>query len=260
MHGLAVLFALTALLYASVGFGGGSTYSALLIVSGVAIGIVPAISLACNILVALGGTWRFAYVRALPWARALPLICVAAPMAFLGGLTVIQADLLVLLLGWSLLLGAFLLFFDPQDSPQNRAQDTLRPPLSSRPPRTMIPAGFLYPLVAGLGYLAGVVGIGGGIFLAPVLHLVRWARARQVAAFASLFILINSLSGLSGQLLKGQSDTISSALWAHWPLFVAVLAGGALGSHLGVSLLSARFIRRLTGVLVAIVALRLLLS
>jgi len=90
MPGLAALFGLTALLYAAVGFGGGSTYTALLLLGGVAVGLVPAISLACNVVVVTGGTIRFARAGVMPWAKALPLIVVAAPLAFLGGLTPVK--------------------------------------------------------------------------------------------------------------------------------------------------------------------------
>lgn len=238
---VALLFAITAALYASVGFGGGSTYTALLILFGTPIALVPAISLACNIIVVSGGTWRFARADALPWRRALPLVAVAAPLAFAGGLVPIKEGVLVWLLGGALLASAAMLFVQPQ---------TARP-------RT-IPPPLLYPVAGALGLLAGVVGIGGGIFLAPILHLVRWAEARQVAATASLFILVNSLFGLAGQLVKGQGDAMAGAVAAHWPLLAAVLVGGTLGSHAAVRLASPALLRRLTALLVGFVAIRLL--
>lgn len=241
MTGLAALFGLTALLYAAVGFGGGSTYTALLILGGVAVGLVPAISLACNIIVVSGGTIRFARAGVLPWAKALPLIVVAAPLAFLGGLTPVKQGVLVVLLGLSLLASSAALLFQPQAA---RVAD-----LSPR---------LLLPIAAGLGYLAGVVGIGGGIFLAPILHLVRWAEARSVAATASLFILVNSLFGLTGQLLKGKGLEMAHAVADHWPLLVAVLIGGAVGTQIAVRTGPAVLIRRLTALLVGFVAIRLL--
>lgn len=241
MTGLAALFGLTALLYAAVGFGGGSTYTALLILGGVAVGLVPAISLACNIIVVSGGTIRFARAGVMPWAKALPLIAVAAPLAFLGGLTPVKQGVLVVLLGLSLFASSAALLFQPQAA---RVAD-----LSPR---------LLLPIAAGLGYLAGVVGIGGGIFLAPILHLVRWAEARSVAATASLFILVNSLFGLTGQLLKGKGLEMAHAVADHWPLLVAVLIGGAVGTQIAVRTGPAVLIRRLTALLVGFVAIRLL--
>lgn len=241
MTGLAALFGLTALLYAAVGFGGGSTYTALLLLGGVAVGLVPAISLACNIIVVSGGTLRFARAGVMPWAKALPLVAVAAPLAFLGGLTPIKQGALVILLGLSLLASAAALLVQPQ----------------AAKPVALSPR-LLLPLAAALGYLAGVVGIGGGIFLAPILHLIRWAEARSVAATASLFILVNSLFGLTGQLVKGQGGAMLHSVAGHWPLLVAVLIGGAIGTQLAVRTGPAALIRRLTALLVGFVAVRLL--
>jgi len=243
MTGLAALFGLTALLYAAVGFGGGSTYTALLLLGGVAVGLVPAISLACNVIVVAGGTIRFARAGVMPWAKALPLIVVAAPLAFLGGLTPVKQGVLVILLGLSLLASSLALLFQPQ---------TARP--------INLSPKLLLPIAAALGYLAGVVGIGGGIFLAPILHLIRWAEARSVAATASLFILVNSLFGLTGQLIKGQGEAMVDAIAGHWPLLIAVLIGGAIGTQLAVRTGPATLIRRLTAVLVGFVAIRLLVG
>lgn len=241
MAGLAFAFLVAALLYAAVGFGGGSTYTALLLLGGVAVGLVPAISLACNIVVVSGGTVRFARSGMMPWAKALPLIAVAAPLAFLGGLTPVKQGLLVALLGVSLLASAIALLVQPQAAK----------PLDLSP-------RLLLPIAAALGYLAGVVGIGGGIFLAPILHLIRWAEARAVAATASLFILVNSLFGLTGQLIKGKGAAMLHAVAGHWPLLIAVLIGGAIGTQIAVRTGPAVLIRRLTALLVAFVAVRLL--
>ena len=116
----------------------------------------------------------------------------------------------------------------------------------------------MLPTAAAIGYLAGAAGIGGGIFLAPILHLIRWAEARSVAATASLFILVNSLFGLTGQLIKGKGAEMIDAVAGHWPLLVAVLIGGAVGTQLAVKTGPATLIRRLTALLVGFVALRLL--
>lgn len=238
---LTALFALAAALYASVGFGGGSTYTALLILFGTPLALVPAISLACNIIVVSGGTARFVRAGAVPWARALPLVAVAAPLAFLGGLTPVKEGLLVWLLGGLLLVAAMLLLVQPQ---------------SARP--IALPNLWLYPIAGALGLLAGIVGIGGGIFLAPILHLIRWAEARAVAATASLFILTNSLFGLTGQLVRGQGGALAETVAAHWPLLIAVMVGGTIGTHFAVRLAQPVLLRRLTALLVGFVAVRLL--
>jgi hypothetical protein len=113
-------------------------------------------------------------------------------------------------------------------------------------------------LAAPLGYLAGLVGIGGGIFLAPFLHLARWHNARAIAATASLFILVNSLFGLGGQLVKNGPGAFGAAIGASLPLLIAVVIGGQVGSLMAVRVLPAAWIRWLTALLVLVVGVRLL--
>jgi uncharacterized protein len=239
---LALGFAITAALYASVGFGGGSTYTALLTMAGTDYRILPAISLVCNIIVVTGGTIRYARAGEVPWRRVLPIVAVSAPLAVLGGLTPIRQPTFMLLLGLSLLVAGLLLTFQ-REVPKARQ------------------AGFAgLPLVAGaaLGYLSGLVGIGGGIFLAPLLHLIGWDKPRAIAATASLFILVNSLAGLIGQSTKLSASGEAGALIAYWPLALAVLVGGQLGSHLGLKLFTELQLRRATGLLILFVAGQLL--
>jgi uncharacterized protein len=243
MFWLIPAFLITALLYASVGFGGGSTYSALLALSGIDYRILPAISLVCNIIVVTGGTIRFARAGLLDWRRALPLALVAAPFAWAGGLTPIKETTFLTLLAVSLAAaGVALLVQRKQPSPQSLVT-------MSRSKRSLTLA-----VSVGLGYLAGLVGIGGGIFLAPFLHLIRWGKAQAIAATASLFILINSVAGLIGQGIKLSSNGQFPALASHWPLGLSVLIGGQIGSMLGIKLFSPDALRRLTGVLVLYVA------
>jgi uncharacterized protein len=235
-------FALTAALYASVGFGGGSTYTALLTLAGTDYRILPAISLLCNIIVVTGGTIRYARAGEVPWRRVLPIVAVSAPLAILGGLTPIRQPTFMLLLGGSLLVAGLLLTLQ-RDVPRVRK------------------SGFRgLPLIAGaaLGYLSGLVGIGGGIFLAPLLHLIAWDKPRAIAATASLFILINSLAGLIGQSTKLAASGEAGALIAYWPLALGVLIGGQLGSHLGLRLFTELQLRRATGLLILFVAGQLL--
>ncbi len=245
MDWLTPAFFVTALLYASVGFGGGSTYNALLSLAGFDFRLLPIVSLCCNVIVVTGGTIRFARAGVVPWRRALLLSLVAAPLAFLGGLTPIREETFLFLLGLSLV-GAGLALFIP------RATDAEAEPAAA--------ARFMPLLAAPLGYLAGLVGIGGGIFLAPLLHLTRWASARQIAATASLFILINSLTGLAGQLAKNGVERISDALTPTLPLLIAVVLGGQLGSLLALRWLPERVIRWLTAALTIWAGSRLFLG
>jgi uncharacterized protein len=235
----------TALLYASVGFGGGSTYNALLSLAGFDYRLLPIVSLACNVVVVTGGTIRFARARVVPWKQALLLALIAAPLAFLGGLTPIKQATFLLLLGLSLVAAGLALFVP-------RAADVEAQPHGL--------ARWMPLAVAPLGYLAGLVGIGGGIFLAPLLHLTRWAGARQIAATTSLFILINSIAGLAGQLAKNGPERFGEALSGALPLLVAVVLGGQLGSLLALRFLPERVIRWLTAALTIWAGSRLLIG
>ena len=227
-------FFATALLYASVGFGGGSTYNALLALAGFDYRLLPIVSLACNVLVVSGSTLRFARAKVVPWQRALLLALIAAPLAYLGGLTPIKQATFLVLLGLSLVAAGLALLL-PRTA-ENAAEPK---PLAKWMPLAVAP----------LGYLAGLVGIGGGIFLAPLLHFTRWANARAIAATTSLFILINSLSGLAGQLAKNGTGAFSAALSDALPLLIAVVLGGQLGSLLALRWLPERVIRMLTAAL-----------
>ena len=121
-----------------------------------------------------------------------------------------------------------------------------------------LPQPALLAISGVVGLLAGLSGIGGGIFMSPVLHLVRWADARRIAAFASLYILINSITGVAGQLVKAGPISLLNPAADYWPLMVGVLIGGQVGSYLGLKLMSPVWLRRLTAVLVGYVAIRLL--
>jgi uncharacterized protein len=241
MLGLAAAFFATALLYASVGFAGGSTYTALLLLMGVGQKTLPIISLLCNLIVSTGGSIRFARAGLVPWRRLWPLLAVSVPAALIGGMLPVSKTVFVILLGGSLIVAGILLLF--QREPRERGDEARRFALVG-------PA-----IAAPLGLLAGIVGIGGGIFLAPVLHLIGWDRAKRVAASASVFILANSIAGLIGQLIKSGSDVATwTAVLAYWPLAVAVLIGGQIGSRAGVQILPPTLLRRLTALLIIFAA------
>ncbi len=242
---LALAFLVTALLYASVGFGGGSTYSALLALSGLDYRLLPLVSLACNIVVVAGSSVRFARAGLTPWRKAALIVALGAPASFLGGLTPIKEATFLTLLGASLVLTSLTMLIPVRESESGAPNRIARwMPLAAAP----------------LGYLAGLVGIGGGIFLAPLLHLARWQAARGIAATASLFILVNSLFGLAGQVVKNGPGLFGQALSAALPLLVAVVSGGQIGSLLAARLLPPQWIRWLTAALVLVVGVRLLLG
>jgi uncharacterized membrane protein YfcA len=243
MPGLAALFFLTALLYGAAGFGGGSTYNALLVLAGTDYRAVPVVALACNILVVTVGSWRFARAGHVDWRRIWPLFILSIPFAWIGGRLVVAEMVFVGLLAASLLVAGLLMLWQPMWEKEAPA------PVRSR---------WLEPVAGGaLGFLAGVVGIGGGIFLAPLLYMLRWGPAKAIAGTCAVFILANSLSGLAGQFAKGGGDAGGEALAAHWPLFPAVLIGGLIGSTLGSGRLEAKYVRILTALLILYVAARL---
>mgnify|MGYP005851668245 FL=1 len=240
---LALAFLVTALLYASVGFGGGSTYSALLALSGLDYRLLPLVSLACNILVVIGGSIRFARAGLIPWKQALVIVALGAPASFVGGLTPIKEVTFLTLLGASLVLTSLSMLI-----PVRQGADSAPTMLARWMPIAAAP----------LCYFAGLVGIGGGIFLAPLLHLARWSEPRGIAATASLFILVNSLFGLAGQMLKNGPGLFGEAIGAALPLMIAVVIGGQIGSLMASRLLPPQWIRRLTALLVLVVGARLL--
>jgi len=205
--------------------------------------ILPAISLACNITVVTGSVIQYGSAKLIRWKRLLPLAALSVPMAWLGGMMEMPERAFITLLGLALLASAAALIFRRPHIP-GEAKPL---PVWSGP-----------ALGGGIGFLAGLVGIGGGIFLAPVLHFIRWGPAREIAAAASVFILINSMAGLAGhtQRLGGSGDLV--ALTSYWPLLPAVLIGGQIGVWLGRTRTSDIWLIRLTAMLVLFVALRLL--
>ena len=243
---LPIFFFVTALVYASIGFGGGSTYNALLVLGGEDYRHIPAIALICNIIVVSGGAWRFSADGHTRLSRLWPWLMASIPAAWLGGRLEVSESVFTGLLGASLLFAGIRLL-------SNRRQSEVA---SVNHPKG--PLFFAFGAGGLLGLLSGIVGIGGGIFLAPILYFLNWGRPKEIAAACSLFILVNSLAGLLGQSTKlAASDDIPTLL-QHWPLFIAVLIGGQIGARLGASRIPPGFIQTLTGILIVYVALRLL--
>ncbi|MEP3224481.1 MAG: sulfite exporter TauE/SafE family protein [Parasphingorhabdus sp.] len=246
--GLALLFFLTATLYASVGFGGGSTYIALLALAELDYRLLPIIALLCNIIVVLGGSLRFQRNQLINWAKIWPILILSVPAAWIGGRLDIDQTSFLILLGVSLAAAGLLLLAEPLFQTARALKDD-----------HWVRSRWFSPLTgAMIGFVSGLVGIGGGIFLAPILLLTRWGDSRHVAAAASIFILINSISGLIGQMMKGQWTQADAILLDYWPLFLAVLVGGQIGSVMASKALPEQWIRRLTAILILYVALRIL--
>jgi uncharacterized membrane protein YfcA len=243
---LAGLFFLVAVAYSSVGFGGGSSYNALLILSGMDFRLIPAIALSCNILVVSGGVYHYARAGVLSFNMLVPFIALSLPMAWLGGSLLVSEQLFIGLLGFSLLVAAAQLLLKPQTTAMVNNYNTARYWLLAAPVGGVI------------GLLAGITGIGGGIFLAPIIYFLHLAPARTVAGITSGFILVNSIAGLAGQMMKAGDYSPAQGWMQAWPLFIVVVIGGQIGSHLGAYHLPERWVRRLTAVLMLYVALRLI--
>ena len=243
---LTALFLLAAIAYSSVGFGGGSSYNALLILSGMDYRLVPAIALSCNILVVTGGVYHYARARVLSIKQLLPFIVLSLPMAWLGGSLPVSEQLFIALLGFSLLIAAVQMLSKPHVTTRAHALSNIRYWLLAAPVGGII------------GLLAGITGIGGGIFLAPLIYFFHLAPARTVAGITSGFILINSIAGLAGQLMKSDEFSPMQGWLGAWPLFIAVLIGGQVGSRLGAYHLPETWIKRLTAILMLYVAIRLI--
>ena len=239
---LAALFGVIALLYASVGFGGGSSYLALLVLWGLPFSIIPMLALSCNIIVVSGNSLH--YVRAGHFNKRLlvPYLVGSIPFSYFGGTLVINQLIFEWLIFLSLLIAGLLLIW------QHKAFDD--PHANYQLPS--VPLAIAVGAV--LGLLSGIIGIGGGIFLAPVLHLLRAGSPRQIATTASLFILINSTAGLLGHL---QKIGFSEMLLAYWPLLLAVFVGGQIGNLLSIKFFPLRILVLITGLLVLLVSLRM---
>lgn len=235
---LIVSFFVIALVYSSVGFGGGSSYLALMAVMGVTPETMRPSALLCNIVVVAGGTYIFGKAGHLDFRRSWPFIVASVPFAFLGGYWKINEHTFFILLGSTLVLAAVALWVQPNDGTKK---------LSGNMPLNV-------GLSAGVGFLSGVVSIGGGIFLSPILHLSKWDTARKISALASVFILANSISGLAGQFFRNAAIDWKFIL----PLLAAVLIGGQIGSRLGANKFNPLYIRRITSLLILIAGLNIL--
>ena len=239
---LAILFLVTAALYSSVGFGGGSTYLALLLIWEVPYFIFPVIALSCNIIVVSGNCFNYIRAGNLNLNLLFPYLIGSIPLAYIGGAFPIEKQLFEILLFFVLTIaGISLLFNFKSYGDDEKTYKKIPMPISI--------------LIGGmLGFISGVVGIGGGIFLSPILFLIRAGKPKHIVTAASLFILINSISGIIGQLTK--NDVLVEAL-NYWYLLVAVLVGGQIGNFLNLKIFPTRILSLVTAFLVLFVAARM---
>ena len=242
MQLLAIFFFITAILYSSVGFGGGSTYLALLLIWGIPYFIFPVIALSCNILVVSGNCFNYIRAGNLNLRLLIPYLIGSIPMAYIGGSLPIEKRLFEILLFLVLTVAGVLLLFNFK-SYDDKEQ-------SYRKISSLV--SILIGMV--LGFISGVVGIGGGIFLSPILFLIKAGRPKHIVTAASLFILINSISGIIGQLTK---NAVLTEVLNYWYLLAAVLIGGQVGNFLNLKIFPTRILALVTALLVLFVAIRI---
>lgn len=243
---IVILFFLVALFYSSIGFGGGSSYLAILSLFFIDFHLIRSTALVCNVMVVLGNVILYYKNGLLDLKRFWPVVALSIPAAFIGAQFRLSQELFFVLLGLALVASALMLLI--KASASNKTTSKTAPKTYSRTVSVSVGAG--------IGLLSGLVGIGGGIFLSPLLNLMQWDNARKIAALASFFILVNSLAGIGGLLL---SDAFRFEIPFLFYLIAAVLAGGQIGSRLTVKVLNPRLIKLFTGCLVLYVGLRLFL-
>jgi len=239
---LSILFFVTATLYSSVGLGGGSTYLALLVIWGLPYTIFPIIALSCNIIVVSGNCFNYIRAGNLNFKLLVPYLIGSIPLAFIGGSLPIEKNIFEILLFIVLIIAGCLLLLNFKS--YNDKKESYKD----------IP--YLISIIIGgiLGFISGIVGIGGGIFLSPILFLLKVAKPKHIVTAASLFILINSIFGIIGQLTK---NSVLNEVQDYFYLLIAVLIGGQLGNYLNLKIFTSRLLALITAALVLFVALRL---
>ena len=235
-----LLFFTVAVLYASVGFGGGSSYLAVLALTGIAFYQIRATALLCNIMVVSGNVYLFQKQKIINWRQLLPIVLFSLPFAFLGGYLKINQNFFFILLGFTLLFAALSMWLSKKITSKQTAKINHK-------------KNAFYGSI--IGFISGMVGIGGGIFLAPLLHLTNWNIPQKIAAAASVFILVNSTAGLFGQISNPQFSI-------NWQLtsvlLVTVFIGGQIGNRLSNQFFTPIQLKKTTAVLIAFVSFKIL--
>lgn len=233
---ISLCFFLIAVLYSTAGFGGGSSYIAILLFANLPIIDLRWIALICNIIVVSTSCWYFYKVDILKPKKLFPLIILSIPLAFFGGTFQPETNSFKLVAAIALIGAAILMIIDYKRIEKKISNTTLS------------------GIGGGIGLLSGFIGIGGGIFLSPVLHIVKWESAKVISAAASYFILVNSIAGLIGQSLNSPQIDWQICII----LGLAVFVGGQIGNRLNIHILSAKRIKLITAILIAFVGFRIL--
>jgi len=221
--------------YAAVGHGGASAYIAAMALAGIAPAEMRPIALLLNILVSSMGTWKFYRAGFFRWRLFWPFAVVSIPMAYLGGAVTLPGSAYKVLVGAVLLYAAWQLWRSGKRGEEMR--EIREPPL-----------GWAMVIGAAMGLLAGLTGVGGGIFLSPLLLMLGWAGTKQTSAVAAPFILVNSLAGLAA-VFMAKGTALPTYVWILVP---AVLAGGWLGAEYGSRRFANPVVRRVLAVVLAL--------
>jgi len=242
MHDIAlpcIYFFMIALLYSTVGHAGASGYLATMALLSFAPEVMKPTALALNIIVALVTTIRFAKAGYFSWRLFWPFALASVPMAYIGGGMHVDTTIYKILVGIALVFAALHLILRSKVSPDG--------------PGAVSPGiGSSLSVGGGIGFLSGLTGVGGGIFLSPVMIMLNWAGLRRTAAVAAAFILLNSISGLAGYLQKGGAFPEHLGFWS-----VAVVAGGYIGSTQGATKFNSPVLRVLLGVMLVLAGLKM---
>ena len=231
---LAIIFLFISFIYSSVGLGGGSSYTALMAIFSISAVAIPLVSLSLNLIVTTFGSYNFIRNKHANVKLILPFLVSSMPMAYLGGTFQLDKGVFYWILLISLIIVALRLYVWSNVSLQLQLSTRGRISLS---------------LIAGgvIGLLAGIVGIGGGIYLVPIIIILGLGTEKQAAACGAIFIWLNSLAGFVSRV---QYNAIN--FMDYLPLIVAVIIGGAVGSYLGSFKYSAKTMDKLLGVVVLV--------
>ena len=239
---LSIFFFITAILYSSVGFGGGSTYLALMLIWDIPYYIFPIIALSCNIIVVSGNSVNYIRSKNIDLKLLIPYLIGSVPFAFFGASISLEKSLFEIILFFILTSAGVFLFIESKSF----SKDGIEIKKISNPLSILIGSV--------IGFFSGIVGIGGGIFLSPILFLMKAGYPKQIAATASLFILINSIFGVIGQFTK---NIVLNEFLNYWPLFLTVFIGGQIGNYLNIKFISNKTLALMTSLLVIFVAARM---
>lgn len=245
---IALIFFVIALLYSSIGFGGGSSYLAVLSLFLLSFFSIRSIALLCNLVVVLGSCYMYFKKGHLQFRKFLPFIVSSIPMAYAGAIFRLKEEVFFGILGCALILSAVSLGV--------QTVNKRKPQKTNEFSEKRYPWYVAYVLGGLIGLLSGLVGIGGGIFLAPLLYHLKWDRSLKIAALASFFILVNSVSGIIGLASNATLEIPGPEVLV---LLFAVFLGGQLGIRLSLKKLSSSGIKLLTALLVLLAGIRVIL-